>query len=46
MTGFGIIGFGLSYVITHRWFDHDVSFDMGMRAIIGGIAWMVIILVR
>ena len=43
-SGFGIIGFGATYIVTDRWFKHDVWFDMGSGAIIGGLAWMVIIL--
>ncbi len=39
--GFGIIGFGIAYIIDMRFWGGNPYVDLGIGAIVGGLAWLV-----
>jgi hypothetical protein len=39
--GFGIIGFGVAYIIDMRLTGGNTYVDLGIGAIVGGLAWLV-----
>jgi hypothetical protein len=42
-TGFGVIAFGIAFIVSGRWFEQNINLDIGIGAVVGGIAWLIMI---
>jgi hypothetical protein len=44
--GFGVIGFAAAYIIGAVLGDYDMTADIGVGAVVGGIVWLILALKR